>query len=181
MGTQKALLEWGGSTLIEYQLGQLSRVAAVHEIVVVTGHEPTLIEDAVKRFPKAKNIRNAAYRTGKVSSILTGLGAIDASSDAIVLLAVDQPRPSALTDKLIREHNEMAALITVPVHAGRRGHPVVFSRRLLPELRAISESTLGIRAVLQAHDADVQEIVVDDPEIHVDLNRPADVPEVPPG
>ncbi len=37
MGTLKALLPWGGVTLIEYQVGELA-AAGVEDIVVVLGH-----------------------------------------------------------------------------------------------------------------------------------------------
>ncbi|MFB3093327.1 MAG: NTP transferase domain-containing protein, partial [Dehalococcoidia bacterium] len=37
MGTAKPLLEWGGNTLIEYQLAQLKE-PPVERVVVVLGH-----------------------------------------------------------------------------------------------------------------------------------------------
>ena len=47
MGTQKALLAWEGTTLIEYELAQLASIDAISEVIVVTGHEPARIEEIV--------------------------------------------------------------------------------------------------------------------------------------
>lgn len=175
MGQQKALLPWASTTLIEYQLDQLTSVEDVAEIIVVTGHAPARIVEAVGRYERARAIENAAYQSGKVSSILAGLTAVDDRTSAILLLAVDQPRSASITEVLIRAHQAQRALITVPVREGRRGHPVLFDRSLLPELLAISEETLGIRAVIANHEDDVSEVTIDDPAIHVDLNEPGDL------
>jgi molybdenum cofactor cytidylyltransferase len=66
-------------------------------------------------------------------------------------------------------------MITVPTHAGRRGHPIVFDNALLPELRAVDDAALGVRGVLVRHPDDVLEVPIDDPIVHVDLNTPYDV------
>jgi CTP:molybdopterin cytidylyltransferase MocA len=175
MGRQKALLPWHGAPLLEYQLTQLAAVEGVRQVVVVTGHEPERIATLAARFPLATVAHNPAWATGKVSSILAGLRAVPPGSDAIVLLAVDQPRPAAVVAALVRAHLERRPPATVPVRAGRRGHPVVFDAALLPELLQISQDTLGVRAVLQRHADGTLELEMDDPVIHTDLNAPADV------
>jgi molybdenum cofactor cytidylyltransferase len=173
MGRQKALLPWHGATLIEYQLDQLCAVDGVAEVIVVTGHAPERIAHLVVGRPRALTVHNPAYRSGKVSSILAGLRHLSPETDAILLMAVDQPRPAAIVGELVRRHAEDRPPITVPVQGGRRGHPVLFSRALLPELLAITEETQGIRAVLRRHAA--LEVPFDDPAVHTDLNRPDDL------
>jgi molybdenum cofactor cytidylyltransferase len=175
MGRQKALLPWQGTTLLAYQLAQLAAVDEVREIIVVTGHEPEQITSIAAAAPRARAVHNAAYRTGKVSSIKTGLAAISPEAGAIMLLAVDQPRPAALLCAVVDAHFASGGLITVPARDGHRGHPVIFDRGLLPELLAITEETQGIRAVMQAHLRDTREVAVADPAVHLDLNSPADV------
>ena len=92
MGRQKALLPWEGTTLLEYQLAQLAAVDEIREIIVVTGHEPDRITEIASAAERTRVAHNAAYRTGKVSSIKAGLAAVSPDADAILLLAVDQPR-----------------------------------------------------------------------------------------
>lgn len=175
MGTPKALLGWHGLPLVAYQARELARVDAVGEVIVVTGHEPDAVSGAVRAIPKTRTAQNARYRAGKVSSILTGLDAVSRGAAAVLLLAVDQPRPAAVHAHLIGEYERAAAPIAIPVHAGRRGHPVLFAASLLPELRRIDEETLGIRAVLERHADEVLPVPFDDPIVLVDLNTPADV------
>lgn len=175
MGRQKALLPWHGSELIAYQLQQLAAVESIGEIVVVTGHEPDAVEACVAGAPKARAVRNPGYRTGKVSSIVAGVRALSPDSDGVLLLGVDQPRPAALLNALVGEHEAANALITLPAYKGRRGHPPIFDRRLFDELLHIEESTQGVRAVMLRHADDVNVVETDDPIAVLDLNSPDDV------
>jgi CTP:molybdopterin cytidylyltransferase MocA len=133
MGRQKALVPWHGTTLLEYQLTRLAAVDAIAEIVVVTGHEPDEIERIAAQSARTVVARNDAYRAGKVSSIRVGLSAIAEGND-ILLLAVDQPRTSEVHHTLIQRHHSAGAMISVPVHAGRRGHPIVFLGALMTSI-----------------------------------------------
>ena len=174
MGEQKALIPFGLDTLLGYQLRQLASLDAVREIVVVTGFNPEPLRPIIAAEPKAREAHNPAFDTGKVSSIVCGLAAVDAEADAMVLLAVDQPRPAPVLRAVVDEHAASRALITVPVHDGHRGHPVIFARALFGELQAIDEATLGARAVLERHAGEINEVPCADPIVRVDVNTPAD-------
>lgn len=178
MGRQKALIPWAGTTLLDYQLEQLSLVDDVRTIVVVTGHEPDGPVHIAHAFEKAIVAHNPDFGTGKVSSIVTGLRAVPAETEAVLLLAVDQPRPTIVHRSLLNAHAARRAIITLPVQSGRRGHPVIFDASLLGELLAIDESSQGIRAVVDRHPEAVLEVGFDDPVVHLDLNAPADLPTV---
>ena len=52
MGEQKALLDWHGATLLEFQLSQLAEVDDISEIIVVTGHEPAGVKAIVGQSPR---------------------------------------------------------------------------------------------------------------------------------
>lgn len=175
MGRQKALLPWEGTTLLDYQLQQLSSVDAIREILVVTGHEPRRITDIVRATARARALHNAAYASGKVSSIRAGVRAVSPAAAAMLLLAVDQPRPASVHRAVLGAYADSGAPIVVPAHNGRRGHPVLFEAALLPELLAISEDTLGIRAVMQRHAADTLCVELSDRAVNLDLNVPGDV------
>jgi molybdenum cofactor cytidylyltransferase len=176
MGRQKALIPWGGAaTLLEYHLAQFDATADVGEVIVVTGHEPERISQIVAGAARARCVHNAAYKAGKVSSITTGVAAILEDAGALMLLAVDQPRPAAILRALLDAHFDSSAAITVPVYEGHRGHPVIFGRALFGALLAISEETLGVRAVMLRHAAAVIEVEVEDAVVRLDLNAPGDV------
>lgn len=70
------------------------------------------------------------------------------------------------------------ASICVPCHAGRRGHPVAFGARFLPELAAL-DGDRGARDLLLRHAALVRELPLDDPGILRDVDRPADLAASP--
>lgn len=117
-------------------------------------------------------VHNPDYRSGKTSSIRAGVAALSPEATGVLILGVDQPMPRDLLDYLIDHH--APALLSVPVHAGRRGHPPIFDRALFPELLALSEEREGLREVLRAHAAEVRLIPVESPLIHLNLNRPED-------
>ena len=168
MGSPKPLLAWHGATLIEYQVAQL-REAGVNDIIAVVGHRAEDVLPLVTA-AGARGIVNEAYQEGRASSLRAGAAAIEGAK-TVVVLSVDQPRPAAVTRRLLAEHTSG---ITVPSHGGRQGHPVVLDGALLPELREVNEATKGLRAVLARHAADVHEVPFDSPAVLLDLNTPED-------
>jgi molybdenum cofactor cytidylyltransferase len=175
MGRQKALLPWEGTTLLEYQLAQLAAVDQMGEIIVVTGHEPERIREVASLSPRIRIVHNHDYRAGKVGSILVGLRSAAVDTDAVMVIAVDQPRTAEVLRTIIETHAASGRPIAVPEHRGRRGHPPIFASELLPELLLITEDTQGLRAVLRLHTAEICEVDCD-ASVLVDLNRPGDVP-----
>ena len=177
MVIQKALLRWGAKTLLEYQLTQLTAVETVDEIIVVTGYRAERLAPIIERSTKARPVHNAAWEEGKAGSVRAGVAAVDASADCIMLIAVDQPRPAMHLRKLCAALERSGAPITLPVHEGRRGHPLLFSRSLLPELLAIDDASMGVRAVVERRSGEINEVPFDDPIVTFDLNTPEDFGE----
>ena len=169
MGRLKALLPWNGVTLVEHQVRTLA-AAGVSRIVVVLGHNPAEVAPAVRGADNVRMLINPDYGRGKTTSIKAGLREVGHEAQSVLLLAVDQPRPVALLRHLLQEHIEAEALITQPVHEARGGHPVLFSRSLLPELLEITEEQQGIREVMERHRAEVHRVRVDSPVVLLDLN-----------
>ena len=175
MGRPKALLPWLGATLLEYQIACLADGGAA-EVVVVLGHEAQAIAPLVK-CPTARHVVNPHYLLGKTTSIKAGLRSIDSEADAILLLAVDQPRTAKIVSSVIAAHLRAEALITSPRYQGRGGHPLIFSASLRGELEAISEENQGLREVFRAHRDQVTELCMDDPIVRLDLNTPEEYAE----
>jgi len=91
-----------------------------------------------------------------------------------MIISVDQPRSPKLLTEVLEAHLRHGSAITYPVYQGRGGHPVLFSRGLLPELMSISESKKGLREVIERHSAEVNRVHVDDPEAILDMNTVED-------
>ncbi|MBF8266726.1 MAG: putative MobA-like protein [Dehalococcoidia bacterium] len=176
MGKLKALLPWRGSTLIEHQIESLQR-AGVVEVVVVVGHMGKAVEARVKGSFGVVTVANPDYRQGKTTSIRAGLKALSPDAQGILILAVDQPRPARILESLIQVHLEGNSLITGPLYRGRSGHPLIFSRRLLPELMSITEEGQGLREITHRHRENIYRLEVDSPLVTVDINSPEDLRE----
>ncbi|MCD0502405.1 nucleotidyltransferase family protein [Bordetella petrii] len=88
-----------------------------------------------------------------------------------VVALADMPwlRPDTL--QLLLRH-AASDRIVVPAHHGRRGHPVVFGGRYLPELAGLDGDT-GARALLLKHGA--MEVECDDDGILRDIDTPEDL------
>ncbi len=177
MGRPKPLLPWpdgSGSdmALIEYQITQL-KVAGAHEVIVVLGHRSDEVAPLVTG-AGVSYVVNPDYAAGKTTSIKAGLGRVDPAAEAIVLMAVDQPRPESIISRVLQAHRESGAAVTSPIHRGRGGHPIVFTARLIPELKEITELNQGIREVIERHRSDVHRVEIGDPNVRLDLNTPED-------
>ena len=169
MGRNKALLPWLGSTLLEYQLGQLSRSQAQY-IVLVLGHEADKLQPLTAKVPGLWTVVHSAYREGRAGSVVAGVESLASHTSAVVIIGVDQPRPTEILDRLIQAHLEGPGLITIPTYEGRRGHPIIFDGSLIEEIKSISEETQGLRQVVRRDAARVHEAPVSSPIVLLDLN-----------
>jgi molybdenum cofactor cytidylyltransferase len=173
MGRPKPLLDWGGETLIEYQTRQLTD-AGTDPVVVVLGHSASEVRPAAER-AGGRIVENEAYREGRASSVRRGASELLADEiAAVVILDVDQPRPAAVLRRLIDEHAGHGALISIPVFGGTRGHPPAFDESLLPELSKARDESMGLRAVVERHSEEVNEVEFDSEVVLLGFNTPAE-------
>ncbi len=172
MGRPKQLLEWGGVTLVEWQVARLLEAGA-DGVAVVIGSRGDEIEPAVLR-AGALPVLNRDYRQGRASSVRAGARAIERPPARLVILSVDQPRPAWVTRRLLAVASEPPAKILSPRYQGHGGHPLVLDGSLLEEVRAVDEATLGLRAVVQRHQAESAYLEFENSCVIVDLNTPAE-------
>ncbi|MSP79186.1 MAG: nucleotidyltransferase family protein [Dehalococcoidia bacterium] len=176
MGQLKALLPWQNTTLINYQI-QCLKQAGCETVTVVLGHRPAEVGAALPTDNSVHAVINEHYQVGKTTSIKLGLAHVPKNADAVVLLAVDQPRPIPLVAELLQEFREHRAPITQPTFGGHRGHPIIFRADLLPELTRITEETQGILPIANKYRQEARLIPVDSPIVLLDVNTQADYKE----
>lgn len=176
MGTPKPLLDWFGAPLIQRQIEALID-GGVDQVFAVTGNRAedvesvlTSVSPVVFAGDRVHTVRNTAFLSGKTTSIKAGLAALPADVDTIVLLAVDQPRPSWLIREVLESHKAVGTLISSPVFDGHGGHPLVFDGSLFAELEAITEEGQGVREVVQAHTDSMNRLPIDSPIARLDMN-----------
>ena len=170
IGRPKALLPLEGTTFLSRILATL-RASGVPTVRVVLGHHAEEIRAAVT-LPADAAVVNPTPEAGMLSSVRRGVRALPEEVDGFLLWPVDHP--TVLPDtvrKLIDAFRAGSSPIVVPVHAGRRGHPVLFAARVKDEILRAPDA-LGARAVVAAHEDAVRAVEVHDPGVLADVDTP---------
>jgi molybdenum cofactor cytidylyltransferase len=178
MGSPKARLPFpesdgSESTFLDHLLG-VFQASRAEPVVVVLGHDAEELERAFD-FGSARVVVNRNYRDGMLSSIQAGIRALsDDDVDGALICPVDHPAVDpTVVDALIRRFEEDRPPVLLPVHDGRRGHPVLFSSRVFSELLG-APKTVGARQVVWDHQEDLLEVDVSDAGVTVDIDTPSD-------
>lgn len=179
MGKLKATLPLplpsGTDTVLDLCIG-LFKTCGIEEQVVVTGHRWAEI-GAIAERAGARVVFNPDFAAGMYSSIKTGVRQLANDSDGFFLLPVDIPLVRRGTIRLLaRSFSVTPAAITHPTFVGRRGHPPLIGRDLLPAILDKKHSEGGLRSLLQTFENQNPEQVVDIPvpdgNILFDINTP---------
>lgn len=170
MGTQKLLLPFAGTTVIEHVIDQVI-AAGVTDIVAVVGADPSVAEAAGRR--SVRIARNAEPERGMLSSVRCGLRAVPQTSQAVLVVLGDQPSlgPSLLR-AMLEASRTSPGKILVPTYDGARGHPLMFPLRYREEVLTRYDEE-GLRGLLRAHAGDVLELP-SDPSVLADMDELAD-------
>lgn len=181
MGAPKAGLVVGGETFVARILRRLAD-AGCAPLVVVSGAHHEAVVAALPSAPGATVLRNPDPERGQLSSLRVALRALSTNPDGVagaVVALVDHPAVAGPTyAALVSAGLTGARPIVVPTHDGRRGHPVVFGREVWAELLATPDDA-GARAVVLRDPGRVIELAVDDPGIHVDVDTPQVLAQIP--
>jgi molybdenum cofactor cytidylyltransferase len=125
----------------------------------------------------ARPIINPNPRSEQAASLRLALaGLANDPAEAVVMWPVDHPFVHLLSVlALMDAFKRTRAPIVLPVHEGRRGHPVLFARTVWLEL--MTTATGGARSVVHAHAADVVEVPVPDEGVTRDIDTRSDMPQ----
>ncbi len=105
--------------------------------------------------------------SGFASSLKKGLRYVEGDCDTVLVAFASRPRIlPATVESLFSafEERRRKPLLVVPVHDGRRGHPVLLSARLIPEALRM-DPRWGLAALVRRHARSVAEVEVEDPGI----------------
>lgn len=173
MGQPKMLLPWGNGTVLTHVLA-VFREAGVEDILVVTGGVKEQVETLVAGFG-VRTVFNEAFQTGEMlSSIQCGLRALTRQTQAALIGLGDQPQVQAgSVRKVCEAFLETKSSLIVPSYRMRRGHPWLAASPLWNDLLKL-EPPASPRDFLNAHQADIRYVNVDDPNILADLDTPQD-------
>lgn len=175
MGSQKVLLPYGKSTVIEHIVNVL-KTGGVDEVVVITGHQSENVAAALSK-TAAKIVRNEQYLSGMLSSVRCGVRAASANTQAYLVALGDQPSIRAsvvatLVAAFAAEPTDQGVIL-VPTFDRRRGHPLLFSRHFREDALHRFDET-GLRGLLDAYPERIRDIAADESGILRDMDYPAD-------
>jgi molybdenum cofactor cytidylyltransferase len=170
-GSNKLLAEIGGRPLVRIVVDEVLRSRA-RPIVVVTGHQRERIEAALAGLP-VDFVHNPKFADGLGASLNTGVAAVPAQADGVIVCLGDMPQvDAALIDRLIVALDPgKGALVALPTIDGQRGNPVVWSRRFFPDLMAV-EGDVGARYLIGRYAEAVVEVPLTGNAALTDIDTP---------
>jgi molybdenum cofactor cytidylyltransferase len=170
MGSNKLVAEIKGEPLIRVAVEQ-ALASRADPVIVVTGHERERVEKALADL-KVRFVHNPDFADGLSTSLKAGLAAVPLEADGAIICLGDMPQVrAAMIDRLIAAFDPArGALIVVPTIEGKRGNPVVWSRRFFPELAAL-EGDVGARHVIGTYGEALVEVPADRTAL-VDIDTP---------
>ena len=159
-GPNKLLADIGGRPMVRIVVDEVLASRA-RPVIVVTGHQRERVEAALSGLP-VTFVHNANFADGLSTSLRAGIAALPPEPNGAIVCLGDMPHVDAkLIDRLIAAFDpERGALVVVPTIAGKRGNPVVWSRRFFPDLASV-EGDVGARHLIAGYQEAVAEVPTD--------------------
>ncbi|MGV0963334.1 MAG: nucleotidyltransferase family protein [Polynucleobacter sp.] len=181
LGTHpKALLRKDGQTLLRLFSSAIQGFTPT-EYVVVTGFHARAMELEVENINSSlahpiKVIQNPYPERGQASSVRLGLESLKGEFDVLLVALSDQPEIGVgevqeLLDAFLRR--ESGEEIILPMVEGRRGNPVLFSRKAIAEILATPH--VVCREYMDAHPDKVRAMLTSNQAFVMDVDTPEDI------
>jgi 4-nitrophenyl phosphatase len=175
-GRCKQLLKWKGKPLLAH-IADVALHAGLDPVIAVLGCRANETYAALGD-RSVQALINWRWEEGLSTSVHTGLAGVPPQAEAALFLQCDQPLVSVgLLRSIVARFEQGSAAIVHPTHAGQRGTPVLFARRLFPELSAVGGDEGG-RSLIARHAHDVATVVVDDARMLADVDTWEDYQEI---
>ena len=170
-GPNKLLAEVDGTPMVAHVARRLLASRA-RPIVAVLGNQADEVEAALGKLPVEK-IRNPEFAGGLSTSLKRGIAALPPDLDGALICLGDMPLVTGRhLDRLIAAFNPLEGrAIIVPTRRGKRGNPVLWSKRFFPEMAELA-GDVGAKHLIGEHAELVREIEMDDDAILVDIDTP---------
>ena len=173
-GENKLLLPFRGRAVI-YHVTREALRSRLDPVLLVFGHEGAKVVAALADLeldPKLEVIENPAWRSGRASSVKAAIAALPTDARGALFLQGDMPLVThQLIDSVAAEFARSGARLCFPIYNGEKGHPVAFSRELLPELAELSGDQSGW-ALVKKHWAEAAKLPLEDGATQFDLDTP---------
>jgi molybdenum cofactor cytidylyltransferase len=172
MGTQKLLLPFAGQTVIGHVVDQIL-AGPTDRTVVVASQDLAAIQPALAG--KTINlVENPDPGSEMLDSIRVGLHALSTDTAAALVVLGDQPAiRTALIEQIVHAFQTTNSGIIAPVHAGKRGHPLLVAARYFDKIFTCYDE-FGLRGLLAEHAGEILELPSLDDCVLADIDFPED-------
>src|SRR6266851_1272196 len=170
-GPNKLLAELAGVPMVAHVARRLLASRA-RPIIAVLGNQAEAIEAALGKLP-VERVRNPEFAGGLSTSLKRGIAALPPDLDGVIVCLGDMPMITGRhLDRLIAAFNPLEGrAIIVPTRRGKRGNPVLWSKRFFPEMAALA-GDVGAKHLIGEHAELVAEVEMNDDAVLVDIDTP---------
>ncbi len=145
-GRPKQLLPWGDKTLIQHVLDQVKGVNFT-DIIVVLGHRADEVRKTLADEP-VRIVVNPDWEVGISTSIKAAVRALPEDVDAAMFIHSDQPGlTSDIMNRIRWRYESTDRPVVYASYYGEQGLPVLFDKKLFPDLLALRYTEGGKKVV----------------------------------
>ena len=171
----KLLACWREEPLVVHALRMLVD-AGIDTRIVVTGHDAQAVRTALdEALLERSDVHASRYDGGQAMTLAAGIDAMAASDvDAVIVCLGDMPSvPADLLVRLVAAFSQTrSADYVVPVHAGRRGNPVLIARSQFAAVSDLSGDA-GARQLMRRRGVSTRLLDINCKSILTDVDTPA--------
>jgi molybdenum cofactor cytidylyltransferase len=170
-GANKLLSEIDGVPMVA-RVAQRLLASRARPVIAVLGNQADEIDAALGKLP-VERVRNPDFADGLSTSLKRGVVALPPDLDGALICLGDMPLISGRhIERLIAAFNPLEGrAIIVPTRRGKRGNPVLWSKRFFPEMAQLG-GDVGAKHLIGEHAELVAEVEMDDDAILVDIDTP---------
>ncbi|WP_298985073.1 molybdopterin-binding/glycosyltransferase family 2 protein [uncultured Roseibium sp.] len=158
-GPNKLLAELDGKALVRHA-AEAATNSDLTQTILVTGHRADDVSAPIVDLPVTV-VHNPDFSDGMAGSIRAGMDALEADTDAVIILLGDMPRIDAkVLNTLIAAYGaKKNNLIITATADGKRGNPVLWDRRYFSALKSLS-GDVGARHLIADNPGFVAEVEI---------------------
>jgi molybdenum cofactor cytidylyltransferase len=169
MGSPKALLSWGSSSIVESLIQELRKAGPGQVVLIVGTHA-----DEIRRQVDSMGVGvcyHPEWRKGMGSSIAAGIRYIESEfpkAGSVLISLCDQPFLGVSQIKiLLAEHKAFPHLIVASAYESGPGAPAIFPREYWNSLKTLPADS-GAKAYLRQHRNSVRVVEIGKATMDVD-------------
>jgi molybdenum cofactor cytidylyltransferase len=170
-GPNKLLAEIDGLPMVA-RVAQRLLASRARPIVAVLGNQAETVDAALGKLP-VERVRNPDFAAGLSTSLKRGIAALPDDLEGVIVCLGDMPLISGRhLERLITAFNPLEGrAIIVPTRRGKRGNPVLWSKRFFTEMAGLA-GDVGAKHLIGEHAELVAEVEMDDDAVLVDIDTP---------